>query len=222
LCFTVSEKGMGNSVNSDLKPKLGEEIANAITHGVGALLAIFAFVFLIIEANEGSRIGLATYGVSLVLLYLASTLYHSLVFTRARNLFRKFDHMAIFLLIAGTYTPFCLTALTGWLRWTMLGVVWGFAILGIVLKSVFTGRFEWLSVSIYILTGWMVVVAIKPIYKFLSFDGFILLVAGGLAYTIGTVFYVNPRIRFHHSIWHLWVLAGSVLHFFSILSLNNS
>jgi hemolysin III len=213
---------MGSSFKSDLKPKLGEEIANAVTHGIGALLAVFAFVFLVVHAKEGFRIGLAIYGSSLVLLYLASTLYHSLVFTRARHLFRKFDHMAIFLLIAGTYTPFCLTALDGWLRWTMLGVVWGFAILGIVLKSVFTGRFEWLSVSIYILTGWMVIVAIKPIYEFLSFEGFVLLVAGGLAYTIGTVFYVNTRIRFHHSIWHLWVLAGSVLHFFSILSLNNN
>lgn len=213
---------MEHKVKSESKPKLGEEIANAITHGVGAILAIFAFVFLIIHAQEGSRIGLAVYGTSLVLLYLASTLYHSLVFTRARRLFRKFDHMAIFLLIAGTYTPFCLTALDGWLRWTMLGTVWGFAVLGIVLKSVFTGKFEWLSVSIYILTGWMVIVAIKPIYEFLSFEGFALLVAGGLAYTIGTIFYVNPRIRYNHSIWHLWVLAGSVLHFFSILSLNAS
>ena len=212
---------MRNTVKAEVKPKLGEEIANAITHGIGALLAIFAFVFLIIKAKEASRVGLAIYGGSLVLLYLASTLYHSLVFTRARNLFRKFDHMAIFLLIAGTYTPFCMTALDGWLRWTMFGVVWGFAILGVVLKSIFTGKFEWLSVSIYILTGWMVIVAIKPIYEFLSFEGFVLLVTGGLAYTIGTIFYVNQRIRFHHSIWHLWVLAGSVLHFFSILSLHD-
>ena len=210
---------MEKSLKSDARPKLGEEIANAITHGVGVLLAITAFVFLLISAEQGSRLGFAIYGVSLILLYLASTLYHSLAFTRARRLFQKFDHMAIFLLIAGTYTPFCLTALDGWMRWTMLATVWGFAILGIVLKSLFTGRFEWLSVSIYILTGWMVVIAIKPIYTFLSGHGFLLLVAGGLAYTIGTFFYVNRRIPYSHSIWHLWVLAGSVLHFFSILTL---
>jgi hemolysin III len=206
-------------VKPEARLSLGEELANAITHGVGALLAIFALVFLMIYADEGSQLGFAIYGSTLVLLYLASTLYHSLIFTRARKLFRKFDHMAIFLLIAGTYTPFCLTALDGWLAWTMLGTVWGFAILGIVLKSVFTGRFEWLSVAIYILTGWLVVLAIKPIYEFLTLQGFVLLVCGGLAYTIGTFFYVNSKIPYHHGIWHIWVLAGSVFHFFSVLSL---
>jgi len=206
-------------VKVEAKPKLGVELANAITHGIGVLLASSAFVYLIINAEKGSKWTFAVYGVSLVMLYLASTLYHSLIFTRARNLFRKFDHMAIFLLIAGTYTPFCLTALKGWVGWTMLGIVWGFAILGIVLKSLFTGRFEWLSISIYILTGWMVVFAIKPIYESLSVVGFTFLLAGGLAYTIGTFFYVNARIPYHHSIWHLWVLAGSTFHFFSILSL---
>lgn len=201
------------------RPRLGVELANAITHGVGALLAIFALIFLVIKANEGSVVGFAIYGGCLVTLYLASTLYHSLVFTRARNLFRKFDHMAIFLLIAGTYTPFCFSALTGWTGWLMLGAVWGFAVLGIVMKSMFTGRYEWLSVSMYILTGWMVIFIIKPIYETLSFSGFTFLVAGGLAYTIGTVFYVNTKIPYSHSIWHLWVLGGSVLHFFSVLTL---
>ena len=150
------------------RPKLGVEIANAVTHGVGVLLAIFALVFLCIRAEGASVVGFVIYGASLIMLYLASTLYHSLIFTRARGLFRKFDHMAIFLLIAGTYTPFCVTALDGWLGWAMLGAVWGFAILGIVFKSLFTGRYEWLSVSIYILTGWMVIFAIKPIYESLS------------------------------------------------------
>ena len=208
-----------NSAKQDVKPKLGEELANAITHGVGVLLAIIGFVFLMVYRKDGSIVGFSIYGGSLVLLYLASTLYHSLIFTRARKLFRKFDHMAIFVLIAGSYTPFCLTALQGWVCWTMLGAVWGLAILGIVLKSLFTGRFEWLSISIYILTGWMVILAIKPIYEFLSLQGFVLLVCGGLAYTIGTIFYMNHRIPYSHSIWHLWVLAGSVMHFFSILTL---
>lgn len=210
---------MTDAVNAQAEPGLGEELANAITHGVGTILAITGFVFLMIIADGYLAFSFAVYGSTLVMLYLASTLYHSLVFTRARTLFRKFDHMAIFLLIAGTYTPFCLTVLDGWLRWTLLGAVWTFAVVGIVLKSLFTGRFEWLSVSMYILTGWMVLLAIKPIYEFLSPEGFIFLVSGGIAYTIGTIFYVKSKIPYFHSIWHLWVLAGSVFHFFSILTL---
>lgn len=207
------------TVESDLRPKLGTELANAITHGVGVLLAIAGLVWLILRADEGSVVSVVIYGSTLIALYLASTLYHSLIFTRARKLFRKFDHMAIFLLIAGTYTPFCLTALDGWVRWALLGAVWGFAVIGIVLKSTYTGRFEWLSVSIYILTGWLVIVAIKPIYESLSLTGFALLIGGGVAYTIGTFFYMSKRIPYSHSIWHVWVLAGSVLHFFSVLTL---
>lgn len=212
---------MSANPKTEVKPKLGEEIANAITHGVGALLALTALVLMIVYAKEDSRLSFMIYGITLVVLYLASTLYHSLVFTRAKHLFRKFDHMAIFLLIAGTYTPFCLMALDGWLRWTILGTVWALAILGIVLKSVFTGRFEWLSVLIYILTGWLVLFAIKPIYEFLSLTGFVLLVSGGLAYTIGTFFYINKKIPYNHSIWHLWVLTGSILHFFSVMTFIN-
>ena len=207
---------------SQTKPILREELANAITHGVGTLLAIAGCVFLFFYAEKDLSLSFGIYGSTLVLLYLASTLYHSLVFTRARILFRKFDHMAIFLLIAGTYTPFCLAALDGWLRWTILGAVWGFALVGIVLKSVFTGKFEWLSVLIYILTGWLVILAIKPVYEYLSFEGFVLLISGGLAYTIGTVFYVKSNIPWFHSIWHLWVLAGSVLHFFAVLTLTEA
>ena len=206
-------------VRSAIRGSLGEEIANAITHGVGVILSIIGLVVLIVYGGGGSVIGLAVYGVTLILLYLASTLYHSLIFTRARSLFRKFDHMAIFLLIAGTYTPFCLLALKGWLAWTLLGTVWAFAIFGIVMKSLFTGRFEWLSVCAYIATGWLVVFAIKPIYEALSFEGFLLLIGGGIAYTIGTFFYMRSRLPYNHSIWHLWVLAGSVLHFFSVLTL---
>lgn len=210
---------MKDSIAAEEKPKLGEELANAITHGVGAILAIAGFAFLMLVAEGYLAFSLAVYGTTLVVLYLASTLYHSLVFTRARRLFRKFDHMAIFLLIAGTYTPFCLTVLQGWWGWTLLIAVWVFAIAGIVLKSLFTGRFEWISVTMYILTGWMVVLAIKPIYEFLSPESFVLLVCGGLCYTVGTVFYVKSKIPYFHSIWHLWVLAGSVMHFFCILSL---
>ena len=127
--------------------------------------------------------------------------------------------MAIFLLIAGTYTPFCLMAVRGWVGWTVLGIIWGFAVVGIVMKSFFTGRYEWISITMYLLMGWMVIPVIQSIYAFLSFEGFLLLVAGGVAYTIGTIFYMNPRIPYHHGIWHLWVLAGSTLHFFSVLTL---
>ncbi len=209
------EKGSSKSA----KPVLGEEITNAVTHGIGALLAIAGLVILIIFSDGGNLFSLVIYGVTLILLYFASTLYHSLIFTRARNLFRKFDHMAIFLLIAGTYTPFCLTALDGWVGWTLLAVIWTFAIIGIVMKAFFTGKHEWVSITMYILMGWMVVPVIKPIYDAMSFQAFMLLVLGGVAYTVGTFFYMNRRISYSHSIWHLWVLAGSVLHFFSVLSL---
>jgi hemolysin III len=207
------------SIETTWSPRLGEEIANAITHGTGALLAMAGSVFLLASSDARVMPGAAIYGVTLVVLYLTSTLYHSLIFTRARHLFRKFDHMAIFLLIAGTYTPFCLSALSGWLRWTMLGGVWGCAVLGIVLKSLFTGRIEWLSLGIYIVSGWMVIGAIKPIYHFLSPGGFALLVCGGVAYTVGTIFYASKRIPYGHSIWHVWVLAGSALHFFAVMTL---
>jgi len=208
-----------SKVRSAGAASVGEEIANAATHGIGFVLAIIGLVVLITYGQSNSIPGFAIYGVTLILLYLASTLYHSLIFTRARSLFRKFDHMAIFLLIAGTYTPYCLLALKGWLAWTMLGTVWTFAVIGIAMKSLFTGKFEWLSVLIYIATGWLVVFAIKPIYEGLSNQGFLLLVAGGVAYTIGTFFYVRSHVPYSHSIWHLWVLAGSVLHFFSVLTL---
>lgn len=206
-------------VRTAVRGSLGEEIANAITHGIGVILSIIGLVVLIIY-SQGDRVpGVAIYGASLIILYLASTLYHSLIFTRARTVFRKFDHMAIFLLIAGTYTPFCLIALNGWLSWTILATVWAFAVVGIVMKSLFTGKFEWLSVSMYIATGWLVVFAIKPMYEALSLEGFLLLVGGGIAYTIGTFFYVRSHIPYSHSIWHLWVMAGSVLHFFSVFTL---
>ena len=196
-----------------------EELANAITHGIGAGLAVTAFVVLVMYSDNGNKLGFSIYGFTLVLLYLASTLYHSITHVKIKNFFRKLDHIAIFLLIAGTYTPFCLTALQGWLSWTLLGIVWGCALIGIILKCLCIGRSEWLSLLIYILTGWMVIIAIKPIYYFLSLPGFIFLILGGMAYTIGTFFYMNNKIMYNHSIWHLFVLAGSSLHFFSIMSL---
>ncbi len=200
-----------------------EEIANAVTHGIGTGLSIAALALLaIISAFEGTTshvIGFTIFGVTLVVLYLASTLYHSMSNEKVKRLFRKFDHMSIFLLIAGTYTPFCLTALPGWVGWTVLGIVWTCAITGIVMKAFHTGKFEGLSTFLYIVMGWLIIPAIKPLYDSVSFQTFLLLMLGGFFYTTGTFFFVKDEKRYFHSIWHLFVLAGSTFHFFSVISL---
>lgn len=201
----------------------GEEIANAITHGLGALLAIAALVLLIVfaafDGNVWHVVSFSVFGATLVVLYMASTLYHSLTNQRAKILFRKFDHMSIYLLIAGSYTPFCLTVLNNWIGWTLFGVVWASAVLGIVLKAFYTGKNERLSTLLYVVMGWAALFAIKPIYDAVSLTTFLLLIGGGMCYTLGTVFFVKDKIRYFHSIWHLFVLGGSVLHFFAVLSL---
>lgn len=196
-----------------------DEIVNAITHGVGTVVAAAGLVALIHFTDTRQEPGYLVYGITLVLLYLTSTLYHSISHDRIKNVFRKLDHMAIFLLIAGTYTPYCLNALDGWIRWTLLGIVWGCAAAGIIIKGFYTGKLQWLSLVFYVLMGWMALLVIKPIYDTLSFSGFVFLLIGGIAYTLGTYFYMNNRIRFGHGIWHLWVLAGSTFHFFSIMTL---
>ena len=200
-----------------------EEVANAVTHGVGALLAIAALVLLIVfAALQGSAwhvSGFAIFGTTLVVLYSMSTLYHSLTHPGAKRLFRKFDHMSIFLLIAGTYTPFCLTALHGWLGWTLFGIVWFCAVGGIVHKAFYTGKAELISTILYIVMGWIVVFFIKPVYHYMSFEGFSFLLMGGFFYTLGAFFFIKDKIPYYHSIWHLFVLGGSVCHFFAVLSL---
>jgi hemolysin III len=200
-----------------------EEIANAITHGLGALLAITALVILtvfsVIKGNTWHIVSFSIFGTTLVTLYLASTLYHSFTNEKVKVLFRKFDHMSIYLLIAGTYTPFCLTVLNNWIGWTLFAIVWGSAILGIVLKAFFTGKKELLSTILYVLMGWVAVFAIKPLFDSLSLTTFILLMTGGVFYTAGTYFFTKDRIKYFHSIWHLFVLAGSTFHFFAVLNL---
>lgn len=201
-----------------------EEIANAITHGIGALLACTALVILIVIASIYGTVwhivGFTVFGSTLLILYLASTLYHSLTHRGAKQLFRKFDHMAIFLLIAGTYTPFCLTVLAGWIGWAVFGVTWTCAVSGIVLKSFHTGKHERLSTLLYIGMGWLIIPAIKPLYDALNLQSFVFLMLGGIFYTTGTYFFLKDRTRpYYHSIWHLFVLAGSVSHFFSVLYL---
>lgn len=200
-----------------------EEIANAITHGIGALMAIAALVILtifsILKGTAWHVVSFSIFGATLVTLYTASTLYHSLTNEKVKILFRKFDHMSIYLLIAGTYTPFCLTVLNNWIGWTLFGIVWGSAISGIVLKAFFTGKKELLSTILYVMMGWVALIAIKPLYDSITTTTFILLIAGGLFYTAGTYFFVKDRIQYFHSIWHVFVLAGSICHFFAVLNL---
>lgn len=201
-----------------------EEIANAVTHGIGVLLSIAALVILVVlSAIDGSVwhiVGFTIFGATLVVLYLASTMYHSFTNLRAKRLFRKFDHMSIFLLIAGTYTPFCLIALPGWIGWTVFGTTWVCAITGIVFKAFFTGSHERVSTFLYIAMGWLIVPAIWVLYNSISASTFAWLLAGGFFYTAGTYFFLkDTQVRYYHSVWHLFVIAGSISHFFSVLNL---
>ncbi|MGN1385433.1 MAG: hemolysin III family protein [Bacillus sp. (in: firmicutes)] len=198
-----------------------EEIVNAITHGIGVLLSITALVFLVINAvQNGSAWHVVTftiYGVTMILLYLSSTLVHSFPEGKLKDLFEIFDHSAIYLFIAGTYTPFTLIVINGALGWTLLGIVWGIAIAGIVFKSFFVKKFMFISTVLYVAMGWLIVIGWQPLTYTLPTAGIVLLVAGGLLYTVGAVFYVWRGFTFHHAVWHLFVLAGSVTHFFSVL-----
>ena len=200
---------------------LAEEIANSITHGVGLLLAIGGLATLVaFAAARGTAwhiVGCSIFGATLVLSYLTSTLYHSIPSARAKSILRIFDHCAIFLLIAGTYTPLMLVNLRGPWGWSILGVVWGIATLGIVFKVTMLRKWTVVSVVLYVAMGWVVVVATKPLLAAVAPGGLLLLLLGGLAYTGGVVFYAWRRMPYHHAIWHLFVLAGSILHFFAVL-----
>jgi hemolysin III len=183
----------------------GEELANSLTHGLGLLLALVGVV------------GCAVFGVSLVLLYTSSTLYHSVRVPRAKRLLRVLDHSAIFLLIAGTYTPFTLVALRGPWGWWLFGVVWSLAAAGITLRLVLRRRPTALFLSLYLAMGWCAVVAARPLFTAVGSTGAALLVAGGLAYSLGVPFYVWRRLPYHHAVWHIFVLAGSAFHYAAVL-----
>ncbi len=202
-------------------PPAGEELANAITHGLGALLSIAGLVLLVVfaslDGNAWHIVSFSIFGTCLVLLYTASTLYHSFRSTRVKHVLRIMDHSAIYLLIAGTYTPFTLTLLRGGWGWSMFGVIWGLCIAGIVFKVFFIKRFNGLSTLLYLLMGWMIVIAAKPLLEHLPIGGLYWLLAGGAAYSLGTVFYLWEKLPFHHAVWHLFVLAGSICHFFAVL-----
>jgi hemolysin III len=199
----------------------GEEIANSISHGVGFAAALAAIPLLVVSAANrggvGNIVGGAVFGASLAALYLSSSIYHALPQGPAKQVLRKLDHSAIFLLIAGTYTPFTLGVLRGAWGWTLFGIIWGIAVIGIFLKLVAGIRHTRLSAAMYVAMGWMIVIAARPLLLRVSGLGIALLVAGGLAYTIGVIFYAAPRLRYSHFVWHLFVLAGSTCHFFAVL-----
>lgn len=200
---------------------LGEEIANSVSHGIGLLLSLIVLPVLILAAlRQGSAsalVGATVFAVSLVVLYCASTIYHALPPNRAKQFFRLLDHVAIFLLIAGTYTPFTLGVLRGPLGWTLLALVWGMAILGITLKVVWGFRYRAASTGMYLAMGWMAVIAVQEVWLRMPVSGIKWLLAGGLAYTVGVVFFVAERMRYNHLAWHLFVLIGSTCHTCAVL-----
>jgi hemolysin III len=201
---------------------LGEEIANSVSHGLGAVLALIGAPFVVAGAARGGDpltiTGAVIFSASVFLLYLASTLYHALPRNRAKRVFRVIDHSAIFLLIAGTYTPFTLGVLRGAWGWTLLIIVWTLAVLGVVAKAAGGIRFPRLSTALYIGMGWLALVAIRPLWQQVPFAGWMWLLAGGLAYTGGVVFFAtDSRLRYGHFVWHLFVLGGTVCHFFAVL-----
>ena len=199
---------------------LGEEIAHAVSHGIGALLSIAGLAVLVafaaLNGNAWHITSCSIYGATLIFLYTASTLYHGITQPKVKQVLRRIDHAAIFLLIAGTYTPFTLVNLRGGWGWTLFGLVWGLAVLGVVLETVVKQRIRWLSITLYLGLGWLVLIAIKPLLASVASGGLILLLTGGLCYSLGVIFYVWKRLAYHHAVWHMFVMAGSVLHFFSI------
>lgn len=200
--------------------KLGDILANAITHGIGALLAVVGAIYLIAASMRGTArhvVSCSIFAGTLVLVYVCSTLYHSLVRTRARHVFQVLDHSAIYLLIAGTYTPFTLISLRGPLGWFIFGVVWSLAIAGVIFKSFAVDRFAVASALVYLFQGWFVVFAVRPLFHAIGWHGILWLGAGGVAYTLGIVFFALDRLRYFHAAWHLFVLAGSIAHYFAIL-----
>ena len=204
------------------KYSLGEEIMSAVTHGVGALLSIAALVLCVVfSASHGNTIGVISsiiYGVTLIILYTMSTLYHSLAVNNAKRVFRIIDHCSIFLLIAGTYTPYTLVALEKPLGYILFSIVWGIAILGIVLNSINLKKYKVISLIGYLVLGWVIIFAYNPLKDAVDWGGVLLLIAGGIVYTLGAILYgFGKKVKYFHSIFHIFVLIGSILHFLSIL-----
>lgn len=200
---------------------LGEEIANSLTHGIGAVFAIAGLAvltaFAALHGDAGDIAASAVFGGALILCFTTSTLYHAIPLERARQVLRALDHSAIFVLIAGTYTPLLLISIGGMTGWAMFAFIWSFAAVGIVARLILKGRRHGLVVACYLAMGWAVVFIIEPLVDNLARGGLALLVGGGLAYTVGVIFYKWKRLRYSHAVWHCFVLAGSALHFFAVL-----
>lgn len=200
---------------------LGEEIANSVSHGVGFLAAVAGSPVLVFSAvqrdSTSGIVGASVFAFTMVMLYITSMLYHTLARNKAKRVFQILDHGAIFLLIAGTYTPFTLGVLRGSLGWTMFGLVWGIAVVGVVLKSIGGVRYQRLSTILYIAMGWLIIIAVKPLWLNMPSWGLFWLLAGGAAYTAGVGFYAAKRIRYAHFVWYLFVIAGTACHFIAVL-----
>ncbi|MEH7481465.1 hemolysin III family protein [Neobacillus drentensis] len=198
-----------------------EELANSITHGVGALLSITALVILVVYASLYGTVwhvvSFTIFGVTMFILYMSSTLLHSFPEGKAKDIFEIFDHSSIYFFIAGTYTPFLLIVIKGTLGWSLFGIVWGLAIAGTVFKCFFVKKYLFSSTALYVVMGWLIVFAWKPLVNNLSLEGMTYLAIGGALYTLGAIFYVWRGFKYHHAVWHLFVLAASVAHFFCVL-----
>jgi hemolysin III len=217
-----SEKARQVLQAAESRQTIGEEIANSVSHGAGLLGAFIAIPFLIRAALQSGTtstvVGASVFAATVVLLYSASTLYHALPRNTAKRLFRALDYGAVFLLIAGTYTPFTLGVLRGAWGWTLFGLVWTLAVLGVVLTAVGGVRYPRLSTGLYLGMGWLIIIAIRPLWLRVPPAGLLWLLAGGLAYTAGVAFLMAKRLRFGHFVWHLFVLVGSTCHFIAVLS----
>lgn len=201
---------------------VGEEIANSISHGVGLIMALVATPFLIMHAMQHADtalvVGASLFAATMVLLYLSSTLYHALPRGKAKRVFKIIEHSAIYLLIAGTYTPFTLGVLRGPWGWTLFGIIWGLAVIGVILKAFDKMHNPIISTSLYLLMGWLILIAVYPLYTRIPVSGLLWLVAGGLAYTIGVFFFAtDSRLQYGHFIWHLFVMVGTACHYVAIL-----
>jgi hemolysin III len=198
---------------------VGEEVANSISHGLGLLAALAATPFLVLEAIPNGAlnvIGVSVFAATVAVLYLVSTIYHALPHGRAKRLFRLLDHGAIYLLIAGTYTPFTVGVLRGGWGWTLFGVIWSLALAGLIFKTAVTYRYPVISTAIYLLMGWLVIIAVIPLLQRMPIEGFLWLLAGGLAYTGGVGFYAAKHVKYAHFLWHLCVLTGTACHFVAV------
>jgi hemolysin III len=200
---------------------VGEEFANSVSHGIGLVAALVAIPFLLLAAarrgDAWAIVGDAVFGGSVVFLYLTSTLYHAWAKNKVKRIFQVIDHCAIYLLIAGTYTPFTLGVLRGSWGWTLFGMVWGLAILGVFFKSLRGMKHPRLSMALYLGMGWLALIAIRPLWLHIPLPGFLLIAAGGLAYTSGVAFYAAEHRRYSHFVWHLFVVIGTCFHFFAVL-----